>query len=204
MNMPTGRTLRVGAASAALLSLSAVTLTSLASSALFTDSRTTGASSVASGSVALTLGGSATTSALAASAMAPGDTRYAIVTVTNSGSLALRYSGSATWSSSNALSQAVSLSVQTITSAVAPCDATVATNWSAPNVASAVTASGTSVALFGSTVAGQQTGDRSLSSSTAEYLCVREQLPSTATNTVAGLTSSLNLQFDAEQTANNA
>lgn len=204
MTKPTGRTLRLAVGSAALLCVSAVSLTSLASSALFTDSKTTGASTVASGSVTLTLGGSATTNALAASALAPGDTKYAVVTVTNSGTLALRYSGTVTWSVSNALSQAVTLSAQTIASAGATCDGTVATNWTAPNVASNVTASGTSVALFGSTTAGQQTGDRTLSASSAEYLCFREQLPSTATNTVASLSSNLNLQFDAEQTANNA
>jgi hypothetical protein len=204
VKIPTGRTLRIGAASAALLCVSAVTLTSLASSALFTDSKTTGASTLASGSVALGLGGSATTNALAAGTMAPGDTKYAVVTVTNSGSLALRYSGTATWSASNALSQAITLSVQSIASAGATCDATVGTNWAAPNVAANITASGTSVALFGSPVAGQQTGDRTLSAASAEYFCIREQLPSTATNTVANLTSNVNLQFDAEQTANNA
>jgi hypothetical protein len=204
VKIPTGRSLRVAAASAALLCLSAVTVTSLASSALFTDSRTTGASTVASGSVSLGLGGSATTNALAASAMAPGDTKYAVVTVTNSGSLALRYSATATWSASNALSQAITLSAQTIASAGATCDGTVGADWTVPNVAANITASGTSVSLFGSTASGQQAGDRTLNAASAEYFCVREQLPSTATNTVANLTSSVNLQFDAEQTANNA
>jgi hypothetical protein len=192
------------ALSVGVVAVALVSATGLASSALFTDSKTIGANTVASGSVTLGLGGSATTNALAAGTMAPGDTKYAVVTVSNSGSLALRYSATATWSASNALSQAITLSVQTIGSAGATCDSTVGTNWTLPNVAANITATGTSVALFGSPVAGQQAGDRTLNAAAAEYLCVREQLPSTATNTVANLTSNVNLQFDAEQTANNA
>ena len=83
MNRPSGRTLRLGAASVAMLSLSAVTLTNLASSALFTDSRTTSASTVTSGNVALTLGGTASSS-FALTAMAPGDAKYGVITVQNS------------------------------------------------------------------------------------------------------------------------
>ena len=71
MNRPTGRTLRLGVASAALLGLSAVTLTGLASSALFTDTKSTSAAALTTGNVALNLGGTAST-AFAVTAMAPG------------------------------------------------------------------------------------------------------------------------------------
>ncbi|MFN8156771.1 MAG: hypothetical protein U0R68_05115 [Candidatus Nanopelagicales bacterium] len=197
------RTLRVGLASAALLGLSAVTLTGLASSALFTDSKSTSAAAITSGNVALTVGGTAST-ALAVSAMAPGDTKYAVVSVANSGSLALRYSGVATWSAAGTLPNTATLSMRTIASSGATCDGTL--SWGTGDVvtnAKAASTSATSVTLFGSSSAGAQTGDRNAAAAATDYFCVRLALPSSADNTVAGQTSNLTLSFDAEQTANN-
>jgi len=203
MNRPSGRTLRLGVASVALLSLSAVTLTNLASSALFTDSRTTSASTVTSGNVALTLGGTASSS-FALSAMAPGDAKYGVITVQNSGSLALRYSGVATWGTAGTLPNTAQISMRTIAGAGSTCDASLA--WGTADVvtnASAATTSATTVSMFGSSSAGQQTGDRTVSAASSENFCVRLQLPTSAGNTVASQTSTLGFQFDAEQTVNN-
>jgi hypothetical protein len=200
MKTPSGRSVRMGVASAALLGVSAVSVLGLASTALFTDSRTTGAAAVASGSVALNVGGTAST-ALAATALAPGDAKYAVVTVTDAGSLALRYSGAVSWSVSNALTQSVQLSIRSVPSPAATCDASL--TWGTGDLASNVTAPSTTAALFGSAVTGQQAGDRLLAAATSESFCVREVLPATATNSVANLTATLTLQFDAEQTANN-
>lgn len=197
------RTLRLGLVSAALVGVSAVSLTNLASTALFTDTQSTTASVVTSGSVDLALGGSAATT-LAVPAMAPGDARYGVVTVQNAGSLQSRYSAKAGWSTGNALTSALTLSVRTIAAAGSTCDASLA--WGTSDVATNETASSnaTTLALFGSSTAGQQTGDRALGAASNEYLCVRLALPSSAGNSVASLTSSLTLTFDAEQTANNA
>lgn len=203
MNRPTGRTLRLGVASAALLGLSAVTLTGLASSALFTDTKSTSAAALTTGNVALNLGGTAST-AFAVTAMAPGDAKYGVVSVQNSGSLALRYASTANWSAAGPLPATATLSVRTIASAVATCDSTLA--WGTGDVvkdAKAASVSATAVTLFGSSVAGQQTGDRTLAAASTDYYCVRLLLPAAADNTVASQTSNLTISFDAEQTVNN-
>ena len=195
----TGRQIRIGAASAALVALSGVTLANLASSALFTDSQTAGAATVTTGAVTLSLG-TATFANLASASVAPGDAKYTIVTVTNSGSLAQRYAGTLQWAASNAMTQAVQVSARTVASAGATCDGTL--TWGTGDVATNVTAASTSIALFGSSATGAQTGDRALAAAASDYLCVRELEPSTySTNTV--VSSNLSLTFDSEQTANN-
>lgn len=205
MSRITARQLRLGAASVALVGLSAVSLTNLASSALLTDSRTAGPATVTSGNVALTLG-STSFSNFAATASAPGDAKYTVLTITNGGTLQMRYSATVNWSASNALTQAMQFGVIKIASAGATCDGTLGWTTAVDNttyLAKDVTASGTSVALFGSSAAGAQTGDRTLAASASEYLCVRELEPSSySTNSV--LSSDLSLTFNAEQTANNA
>lgn len=203
--MTSARTARIAAASVGLVALSAVTVVNLASSALFTDTQTAGAATVTTGNVALSLTG-ATLANLGTTSLAPGDAKYAVVTVTNSGSLADRYAATLRWSASNAMTQAVQVSVRTIASGAATCDGTLA--WagsvdSSTYLAKDVTAASTSQALFGSTAAGAQTGDRALAASSADYLCVRMALPSATGNTAASQTSGLSIAFDAEQTANN-
>jgi hypothetical protein len=125
------------------------------------------------------------------------------VTVQNTGSLALRYSVAATWSSGNALTSALQISVRSLADAGAACDGTL--SWGTGDVASTMTATGnaTSLPLFGSQTTGAQAGDRTLSAASSEHLCVRLQLPTSAGNNVADLTSGLSLAFAAEQTANN-
>jgi hypothetical protein len=194
------RAIRLGILSAAIVGVSVVSATSLASSALFTATGSTGPSTVTSGSVSLALGGTAATT-LAVPAMAPGDSRYGVISVQNSGSLAARYSAHAAWSTANALTSALSISVRTIASTSAACDASLA--WGTGDLATDASGAGASVALFGSSSAGQQTGDRALAASAAEVLCVRLSLPTSAGNSVADQTSSLSVVLDAEQTANN-
>ena len=190
MRLPSARTLRIGAVSAAVVGLSAISIANLASSALLTDSKSAGPAAVTSGNVGLTLG-TTTFSNFASAASAPGDAKYTLLTVTNSGSLALRYSATVTWSTSNALTQAMQFTLAWTTAV----DNTT-------YLAKDVTASGTSIALFGSSATGAQTGDRALAAAASDYLCVRELEPSTySTNTV--VSSNLSLTFDSEQTANN-
>ena len=202
MNRPSARTLRLATASAALLALSAVSMGTLASSALFTSTASSGPATVASGSVSLVLGGSASTT-LATSGMAPGDTRFGVVSVQNAGSLQARYSAAITWSAANELTSALTLSAKSIASAGATCDATL--TWTSGNLATDVSAGvgQTTVALFGSSAAGDQAGDRTISAAATEFVCVRLSLPAATGNTAASKTSNLSLDFVAEQTANN-
>ena len=197
------RTLRFGLASATLLGLSAVTLTGLASSALFTDTKATTASAITTGNVSLALGGTSST-AFAVTAMAPGDTRYGVVTVQNSGSLALRYAGTANWSAAGVLPNTATLSLRAIASGAATCDGTL--GWGTGDVSTNVKTTSalvTTATLFGSSVTGQQTGDRTIAANANDYFCIRLQLPASADNTVASQSSNLSFAFDAEQTANN-
>ena len=204
MHLPSGHTLRIGAVSAALVGLSAISLANLASSALLTDSKAAGPAAVTSGNVALTLG-TTTFSNFASSASAPGDAKYTLITVTNSGSLALRYSATLTWSVSNALTQSMQFGVIKVATSSSTCDGTLSWTTAVDNatyLAKDVTASGTSIALFGNNSTGAQTGDRALAAAASDYLCVRQLEPLTySTNTV--VTSTLGLTFDSEQTANN-
>lgn len=202
---PSGRQLRLGAASAALVSLSAVSIVNLASSALLTDTKTAGPAAVTTGNVTLTLG-STTFANLAATASAPGDAKFTVLTVASGGSLQMRFSATLMWSTSNTLTQAMQFGVIKVASAGAACDGSLAWTSAVDGttlLAKDVTAPGTSTPLFGSPAAGAQTGDRTLAASGVEYLCVRSLEPiSYATNTV--VSSNVSIAFDAEQTANNA
>jgi hypothetical protein len=177
-------------------------VTSLASAALFTDTRATAASTVTTGDVALAVGGSVSSS-FAVAALAPGDAKYGVVTVQDSGSLALRYSGQASWGTAGVLPASAQISMRSIASPTAPCDGSIplGTGDIVTNVSASSTLS-TSVAMFGSSSTGQQPGDRALAAATSESLCVRLQLPTSAGNAVANQTSTLAFQF-AEQTINN-
>lgn len=65
-----------------------------------------------------------------------------------------------------------------------------------------VSTSGTSMGLFGSSTQGQQTGDRAFVAGATEYYCVRMFLP--LASTAGGLTGTLTLTFNSEQSTNNA
>lgn len=201
MHAPSSRTVRTGLAGAGLLAMCGIAFGSLASSALFTSSASTGSATVASGNVAIGLGGSGST-ALAVSAMAPGDTRYGIVTLTNTGSLQARVASKATWSQSNALTQALSLSVRQITNGSTTCDATL--GWGTGDIISNQVAGVgiTTIPVYGSATTGQQPGDRTVSAAGVETYCARLTLPVATGNAAASLTSDLTFTFDAEQTAN--
>ena len=205
MKAPSGRTLRIAAASIALIGLSGGALTSMTSGAVFTDSRAVSPTTVTTGTVALSLGAS-TIATLGSTANAPGDSHYALISVSNTGTLAVRYSATVIWSTANLLTRAMLFSVIEVATASSPCDDTL--SWtSAPDGTNVLAAdvkvsTGTSAPLFGSTAAGQQAGDRPVDADGIEHLCVRELEPSTySTNTA--LTASVSLRFDAEQSANN-
>jgi len=64
-----------------------------------------------------------------------------------------------------------------------------------------VSTSGTSMTVFGSSTQGVQTGDRTFAANTTEYYCVKSYVP--LASTAGGLSGTVQLNFFAEQTANN-
>ena len=125
----------------------------------------------------------------------PGDTVTAPLTVSNNGTLELRYAMTTSISGSAALSNGLELQIKE--------SVTTCTN-------AGFTASGTSdydstlaAGALGSTTQGGQAGDRTLSASGSEVLCFQVRLPSTASSTLKGLSTTATFTFAAEQTTNN-
>jgi hypothetical protein len=59
------------------------------------------------------------------------------------------------------------------------------------------------VGAIGSAAQGSQAGDRTLNASTSEILCFQVRLPSSAGNSLQGLSTTATFTFAAEQTSNN-
>ncbi|MEI6374705.1 MAG: hypothetical protein WCP26_13065 [Actinomycetes bacterium] len=121
----TGRNARYILGGAALLAMSGLGLGSLASAALFTDSKSTSSATVSSGTIALTLGQSASSGGLAQASIMPGDTVYTKSSVQNSGTVGARVSATANWSTANTFTSELQLSMVTLVNAASTCDATV-------------------------------------------------------------------------------
>ena len=169
------------------------------SSALFTDSEALPGNDLTTGTVRL----SATpgTAAFSAGNMAPGDDRFGSVRVENVGSLQSRYSvaASADDPDTKGLRTQLRLSVY---SGVTPLDC------AAGNVAGGTLEGGpqdlsTAGDLVGNSAPGSQAGDRVLAAADAENLCFRVALPLATGNAYQNATSTVELTFNAEQTAHN-
>jgi hypothetical protein len=193
------------------VALAAAGVTSLTTSALFTDTQTMSATDFTTGTVQIapTMSGVAGLT-LAAGNLAPGDTTFGAVTVDNAGSLELRYATSLT--GANPLTQTVDLAAQLdLTLYAAPGGSTtdVAASCNPAGLAaltSVATSTGLPLAttpLLGSNAPGADPGDRTLGAQTSETLCVALHLPLATDNTFQGTTASVTFTFDAEQTANN-
>ena len=157
---------------------------------LFTDQAVVGENTFTAGTFDLTAGQVGDKVELAN--MLPGDSTSFDVTVGNSGSLELRYAltggfTAATPAGTN-LGEALNL---------------VITDADATELYSGTAASATE-ALIGSSAEGQQAGDRTLAGQATETLTFTVTYPEDADNAYAGADATLNLAFDAEQTANNA
>ena len=186
------------AATVGIVGLSLVALGSLTTGALFTDQTDVTSANVVTGSVDITTNPNATID-FSATNMAPGDSAYAKLQVVNSGSLQLRYSG--TGGATAALGGQLRIGVYMLASAATACNAgTVgaATLLSAP---AALGAGPTD--LFGSSATGADPGDQVLAAGNQDGLCVVATLPITTGNGFQNTTTTVNLHFDAEQTANN-
>ena len=64
-----------------------------------------------------------------------------------------------------------------------------------------VSTSGTSMTVYGDSTQGSQTGDRTFTANLTEYYCVKAYVP--LASTAGGLSGTVQLNFAAEQTANN-
>lgn len=198
MTASRAQTTRLVVGAAAVAAIAGFGLNSLASSALFTDQQSTGAATLSTGTIAITLGGDYTT-AFPTSGMMPGDSKYGTITVLNGGNES-RLSAAATWGTANALSAATEITMVEIAS-TDTCDAAAVSGGTALNAST--TTAGTTLAMFGDSATGQDAGDQTLAASDTKYYCVQLALPSATGNSVKSLTTDLSFTFDAEQTANN-
>ena len=182
------------------LGLAAAGVTSLTTSALFTDTEAISGTEFITGTVQISpaLAQSVT---FDADNLAPGDTAYGAVTVDNTGSLEQRYAIRSVGTNAGAVDLAGLLALSVYDVPPADCDAAgvaAATPLGAvPGVAT------TSTALVGDVATGAQAGDRTLAALTQETLCVVVHLPASTDNTFQGATAAVDLVFLAEQTVNN-
>lgn len=120
----------------------------------------------------------------------PGDSGSATLTVNNNGTGQLRYA--MTSASTNADAKALRDQLQ-LTVRPGAC----------PSVAVPIYTGALSAAAFGSTVQGNQAGDRTLNAATSEQLCFGWSLALASGNAYQGATTTTTFTFTAEQTANN-
>jgi spore coat-associated protein N len=194
--------LKVALLVALLLSAAAVTTISL-SNALFTDQDVVGGNVFNTGTVSLT---TAPTSAIWASVTtgAPGDRATGFLTATNAGSLALRYALSA---GNTSTTLAAGINLRVALRGGASCDFpfhnTDGTTTTLTDDTQLYSGTLNTAAVFGSNAQGNQAGDRTLAAAASEVLCFGVVLPTTAANSLQGLSDTATFTFDSEQTANN-
>ena len=210
---------RLGA-TAAIFALAGIGITSLTTSALFTDRETT-AGDLLTGTVDLGLAG-ADTFALPAEGLAPGDSVAKAVTVKNDGSLALRYAVSyQTGAPTTALATDPVLGPEAapaaaedirdwmslevfVVDASHPCVAVNDTNHdSAPPTTSLSKDAATFTPILGSYLTTPFTDGRELTVSQSEQVCARATLDVDAGNALQATGTKITLRFDAEQVVNN-
>ncbi|MBD7919772.1 hypothetical protein H9657_15985 [Cellulomonas sp. Sa3CUA2] len=202
---------RRGWATGSILVLAAVGVTSLTTSALFTDQDSlTG--TISTGTVVLTADGAQFT--MPVGGLAPGGSVVAPLTVDNAGSLELRYAVSvsaATTTPETGTAGSGDLRTQlrarVLQDAACTLDSSAAATVlgdtqelvdSEFGLPSALTA------IMGDPATGAQTGDRVLAGVTGtETLCVRVDMSRDADNTFQNTAAELTFQLDSEQTVNN-
>ncbi len=217
---------RLGA-TAAIFALAGLGITSLTTSALFTDRETT-AGDLLTGTVDLTLG--TFTFDVTTPGLNPGDIVAKPLTVTNSGSLALRYAASfratagvggladpagqavdptdpETVAGSGDLRDVLKLDVFPVdteaactTTAALPTDSGTFTGLDLPGESTL----GSYTPILGDATTTPYTGRfHTLASQTSNVLCVRVTLDKAAGNEYQNTTAHIDLRLDAEQTVNN-
>ncbi|UZN02488.1 TasA family protein [Cellulomonas sp. S1-8] len=198
-------------ATGSILVLAAIGVTSLTTSALFTDQDSlTG--TISTGTIVLTADGAQFT--MPVGGLAPGGTVVAPVTLSNVGSLELRYAVSlsaATTTPGAGTAGTGDLRDQLRARVLADATCTLTSAETAPVLGDTQTLVGTEFGqpatmtpIVGDPATGNQTGDRVLAGVTgAETLCVRVDMSRDADNTYQNTAAELTFQFDSEQTVNN-
>ena len=198
-------------ATGSVLALAAVGVTSLTTSALFTDQDTL-SGAISTGTIVLDATGAQFT--LPVGGLAPGGTVVAPLTVQNSGSLQLRYavSTSAATTAPPAGTPGEG-DLRTVLRARVLADATctVESTATAPVLGDTQTVGGAEFGLptgltpiVGDPATGADPGDRELAGVTgAETLCVRVDMSRDAGNEFQNTAAELTFQLDSEQTVNN-
>ncbi|MBO3094368.1 TasA family protein [Cellulomonas dongxiuzhuiae] len=202
---------RRGWATGSILVLAAVGVTSLTTSALFTDQDSlTG--TISTGTVVLTADGAQFT--MPVGGLAPGGAVVAPLTVDNVGSLELRYAVSVSAATTTPATGTAGsgdlrtqLRARVLQDAVCTLDSSAAATVlgdtqdlvdSEFGLPSALTA------IVGDPATGAQTGDRVLAGVTGtETLCVRVDMSRDSDNTFQNTAAELTFQLDSEQTVNN-
>jgi hypothetical protein len=175
-------------ATVGILGMAALGMTSLVTSAIFTDNDDTGRSGIITGSVDIEAGED-TAFTLPPGNLAPGDQVYSPVTVTNAGSLALVY-GVQYAASGDEKNLAATLSLDVFAVPAAQCTA------AGLDGATAIGSSGAGLAATPTEIVPV---GRSLYSSAAEELCVRVSVPQEIGNEYQEASTDLRLTFLAEQ-----
>lgn len=163
--------------------------------ALFTDSDDVGSNAFDTGTISLST--SPTSALLSFSNMFPGDQVTAELSLANDGSGELRYAMTSSVTES-VLSAGLSARVKT---GLSTCDSANMDDDTAGTVLFDGTLDGTS---FGDPTQGAHSGDRTLAAGASENLCFRALLPTSADNTLQGLSTTATFTFQSEQTKNNS
>lgn len=202
---------RRGWATGSILALAAVGVTSLTTSALFTDQDSlTG--TISTGTVVLAAEGVEFT--MPVGGLAPGGTVVAPMTVSNTGSLELRYvlsvsaasttPGTGTPGSGDLRTQLRARVLQDATCTLESSAAAPVLGDTQDLVGQEFGLPGDLTPIVGDPATGEQTGDRVLAGVTgAETLCVRVDMALGADNTFQNTAAELTFQLDSEQTVNN-
>jgi hypothetical protein len=179
--------------------LSLVTVGTLTTGAIFTDSQDLDANSFTTGT--LVLGLNPVTALFSVNNMAPGDTVSKPLTVSDAGTLGLRYAVTAVATNGDAKNLRSQL-LFTVYSGVTPANCT-AGNTGGGTVLYGPAAIGAASGVFGNPSQGAQAGDRALGAGAGESLCFVADLPLSTDNTFQGAATTVTFTFAAEQTKNN-
>lgn len=197
-----------------VLFLALATLAVTVTGALFTDTQTV-SNSIATGEVTLSVT-SNNPLPWSITAMAPGDTDGPVgVPVANSGSLELRYAITSTETTGTTPDLAGQLDLWiwdesaeagllSLTDTPGVCEATPADAPTFLYAQGPLGQASSTINLVGDPTAGSHGGDRTLAAGANELLCFYLELPTGTGGTYEGLTTGVDVAFEAEQTANNA
>jgi spore coat-associated protein N len=179
--------------------LSLVTVGTLTTGAIFTDSEDLNANSFTTGT--LVLGLNPVTALFAVNNMAPGDTVSKPLTVSDAGTLGLRYAVTAAATNADAKNLRDQLDF-TVFSGVSAANCTAGTT-AGGTVLFGPAAIGSAAGIFGNPTQGAQAGDRPLGAGSGESLCFVADLPLSTDNTFQAASTTVTFTFAAEQTKNN-